>query len=109
VLCASSFPEVMVGVFALGVAPVLGGGALLWAGLTVLEAHAVRSRVRGIPDARFVEAAQGGATSATVALRLGAGDAREVESRLDALVARDVLALVVSEEGEVLYRAPSPI
>jgi hypothetical protein len=106
VLCASSFPEVLFGVFALGVAPVVGGGALLWAGLSVLEAEAARSRVRAISDARFIEAAHGGATSATVALRLGIGDVEEVERRLDDLAARDALALVVSDEGEALYRAP---
>jgi hypothetical protein len=109
VLCASSAPQVMLGVLSLGVAPVLGGGALLWAGLSVLETHAVRSRVRSIPDARFVEAAQGGATSATIALRLGAGDPVEVELRLDELVSRDELTLVVTEDGEVLYRAPTGV
>ena len=106
VLCASSFPEVLFGLLALGVAPVVGGGALLWAGLSVLEAQSARSRVRGISDAHIIECAQGGATSATIALRLGVGDTLEVERRLDDLVARDVLALVVSDEGEVLYRAP---
>ena len=110
VLCASSVPQVMFGVLLLGVAPVLGGGALLWAGLSVLEGHSARSRVRVIPDARFIESAQGGATVATVALRLGVvSEIVEVERRLDALVARDALALVVSEEGEVIYRAPSPV
>jgi hypothetical protein len=109
VLCASSAPQVLLGVLSLGVAPVLGGGALLWAGLSVLETHAVRSRVRSMPDARFVEAAQGGATSATIALRLGTGDPVEVELRLDELVSRDELTLVVTEEGEVFYRAPTGI
>jgi hypothetical protein len=107
VLCASSVPQVMLGVLALGVAPVLGGGALLWAGLSILEGHSTTSRIRAIPDARFVEASLGGATSATVALRLGVGDPLEVEQRLDELVAHDALALVVSDEGEALYRPAS--
>ncbi len=106
VLCAPSFSQVMLGIVALGVAPVAGGGALLWAGLSVLEAESARSRVRGLSDARFIEAARGGATAAAVALRLGIGDVPEVEQRLDALVASDALVLEVSGEGEVLYRTP---
>ena len=106
VRCASSLAEVLFGMLALGVAPVVGGGALLWAGLSVLEAQSARSRVRSIADDRLIEATQGGATSAVVALRLGIGDVVEVEHRLDALVARDALVLVVSDEGEALYRAP---
>jgi hypothetical protein len=106
VLCAPSFSQVMLGIVALGITPVVGGGALLWAGLSVLEAESARSRVRAISDGRFVDAARGGTTAAAVALRLGIGDAYEVEQRLDALVARDVLVLEVSNEGEVLYRAP---
>jgi hypothetical protein len=109
VLCASSAPQVLLGVLSLGVAPVLGGGALLWAGRSALESHAARSRARSIPDARLVEAVQGGASSATVALRLGVGDTLEVELRLDELVASDALTLVVTEEGEVLYRAPASV
>ena len=106
VLCAPSFSQVMLGIVALGVAPVLGGGALLWAGLSLLEAESARSRVRAIPDGRFVDAARGGSTAGAIALRLGIGDALEVEQRLDDLVARDALVLEVSSEGEVLYRAP---
>jgi hypothetical protein len=83
VLCVPSFPQVMFGIFALGVAPVAGGGALLWAGLSIIEAESARSRVRALSDARFIEAAR----------------------RLDELVARDALALEISEEGEVVYRA----
>lgn len=105
VLCASSFPRVMMGVIGLGVAPVLGGGALLWAGLTVLEAQAARSRVTATPEGQLVDAAQGGATLEAIALRLGLGDVREVEARLDDLVARDVLMLDFGEQGELLYRA----
>jgi hypothetical protein len=106
VLCASSFQRVLFGILGLGVAPVLGGGALLWAGLGVLEAQSARSRVRGLADERFVEAAHGGRTAAAVAAQLGAGDVREVEHRLDDLCAREILFLDVSDEGEVLYRAP---
>lgn len=108
VLCAPSFPQILVGVFALGVAPIAGGGALLWAGLSVLEAESARSRVRAVPDARMIDAARGGATAKMIALRLGLGDQAEVERRLDHLVARDALALDVTEEGEVRYRVPSP-
>ena len=105
VLCAPSFSHVMLGILALGVAPVAAGGALLWAGLSLLETESARSRVRSMPDGRLVEAARGGATAAVIALRLGICDALEVEHRLDELVARDALTLEVSEEGEVLYRA----
>jgi hypothetical protein len=104
VLCATSFPRVMFGILTLGVLPVVGGGVLLWAGLSVLEAESARSRVRAISDERLVDAAQGGATGQAVATRLGVGDPLEVEARLDELVARDVLALEVTDEGEVLYR-----
>jgi hypothetical protein len=107
VLCASSFPRVMFGIVTLGVLPVVGGGVLLWAGLSVLEAESSRSRVRAISDERFVEAVRSGATGADVALRLGVGETLEVENRLDELVARDVLALEVTDEGEVLYRSRS--
>jgi hypothetical protein len=105
VLCATSFPRVLFGIVTLGVLPVVGGGVLLWAGLSVLEAESARGRVRAISDERFVEAAQGGATGAVIALRLGVGETLEVEARLDELVARDVLALDVTDDGEVLYRA----
>jgi len=106
VLCAPSFSQVMLGIVALGIAPVAGGGALLWAGLSVLEAESARSRVRAIGDARFIDAARTGTTAAAIALRLGISDVLEVEQRLDALVAGDALLLEVSAEGEVLYRAP---
>jgi hypothetical protein len=104
VLCASSFPRVLLGIVGLGVAPVLGGGALLWAGLGVLETENARSRVRCLADERFVEAAHGGRTAEAVAAQIGTGDVREVERRLDDLCAREILALDVTEEGEVLYR-----
>jgi hypothetical protein len=104
VLCVPSFPRVMLGIFALGVAPVAGGGALLWAGLSMIETESARSRVRALSDARFIDAARSGATAAAVATRLGIEDAVEVERRLDELVARDALALEISEEGEVVYR-----
>jgi hypothetical protein len=105
VLSASSFPQVMAGIFALGVAPVVGGGAVLWAGLHILETESSRGRVRALPDDRFIEAARGGGTSMMIALRLGLGETLEVERRLDELVARDILALDVTEQGEVIYRA----
>ena len=104
VLCATSFPRVMFGIVTLGVLPVVGGGVLLWAGLSVLEAESARNRVRAISDERLVEAAQGGATGPAIAARVGVGEPFEVEARLDELVTRDVLALEVTEEGEVLYR-----
>jgi hypothetical protein len=107
VLCAGSFARMIAGILALGVVPVLGGGALLWAGLGVLETQSTRSRVSALSDARIMDAVRGGATSATIALRLGVGDALEVERRLDDLVARDLLVLLVSEEGELFYREPS--
>jgi hypothetical protein len=106
VLCAGSLTRMMIGIFALGVGPVVGGGALLWAGLSVLESHSTRRRVRALSDERFVEAVRGGATPATIALRLGVGDVREVERRLDDLVARDALVLAVSDEGELYYQEP---
>ncbi len=84
----------------------MGGGALLWAGLSVLDAESARSQVRAIADARFIEAARGGTTARAAALRLGIGDVFEVEQRLDALVARDALVLEVNDEGEVIYTAP---
>jgi len=103
VLCVPSFPRVVLGVLSLGVAPVLGGGALLWTGLSLLESHAARARVHDLPEDQIIEAAHGGATAATVALRLGVAQRREVEQRLDDLVVRDVLALDVTEDGEILY------
>jgi hypothetical protein len=103
-LCATSFPQMVMGILGLGVAPVLGGGALLWAGLHVLESEAAKDRVRAFGDTRFIEATRGGATSATVALRLGTSDVLEVERRLDRLVAHDALLLDVTEQGEALYR-----
>jgi hypothetical protein len=105
VLCATSFSHALLGIVTMGLVPVVGGGALLWAGLSVLEDESARQRVRTLPEARFVEAASGGATSSMVALRLGVSDHGEVEQRLDELVARDVLALEANEEGELLYRA----
>lgn len=105
VLCVPTFPQVMLGIFALGVAPVASGGALLWAGLSLIEAESARSRVRVLSDARFIDAARNGATAAAVARRLGVDDTGEVESRLDELVARDILALDVSDDGDVVYRA----
>jgi hypothetical protein len=108
-LSATTFPQMVMGIIGLGVAPVLGGGALLWAGLHVLESEAARDRVRALGDARFIEATRGGATSATVALRLGIGDLLEVERRLDTLVAHDALLLDVTEQGEALYRGPSEV
>jgi hypothetical protein len=105
VLCAPTFGRLILGVLALGAAPVVGGGALLWAGLGLLENEAARSRVRAVSDARFVEAAGSGASSSLVASRLGLGDVAEVEQRLDTLCARDQLALDVTDEGEVRYRS----
>jgi len=104
VLCASSLSQMLLGVLALGVAPVVGGGALLWTGLGLLEAHAARSRVLALDEAQLAEAAHGGATASLIARRVGAGDVQELTHRLDELVARDVLALDISEEGELVYR-----
>ena len=105
VLCVPTFPQVILGLLTLGVAPVAGGGALLWAGLSMIEAESARSRVRALSDARFIDAARNGATAAAVARRLGIDDTLEVEHRLDELVARDALALDVSDDGDVVYRA----
>ena len=104
VLCVPSFPRVLLGVLSLGIAPVVGGGAMLWAGLSMLEAHAARGRVWSLPVSHLLEAARGGQTAPTLALKLGVGDVKELTARLDQLVARDVLALDVSEEGELVYR-----
>lgn len=104
VLCASTFPQVVFGIVGLGILPVVGGGALLWAGLSILETQSARSRARALPDGRFVDAARGGGSPQVIAARLGIGDAIEVERRLDELVARDALAMEISEEGEVVYR-----
>jgi hypothetical protein len=103
VLCASSLTHVLLGVVALGVLPVAAGGALLWAGLGVLEGQATRSRVWAIDPARIAEATEGGATARQVAERLGT-DPRETEGRLDDLVARDVLVLDLSADGDLSYR-----
>lgn len=104
VLCAPSLSMVMAGVLVLGVAPVVGGGALLWTGLSVLERQAARSRVRAMPEAHFLEAASGGASAAQIAQRLGLGDVREVTHRLDDLVAGDVLVLDVTRDGDLVYQ-----
>ena len=104
VLCFQSFSRVLLGVLSLGVAPVVGGGALLWVGLGLLEAHAARGRVTALPDEQLAEATRGGVTAATLAQRFGLGDLDEVTRRLDDMVARDVLVLEVSEEGELWYR-----
>ncbi len=105
VLCAP-FPTILFGVVGLGAVPLMVGAGLLWAGLSLLEAESARSRVRVMPEACLVEAARAGATAKTIALRLGLGDAAEVERRLDDLVVREALALEVGEEGDVLYRQP---
>jgi hypothetical protein len=104
VLCASSFSQLLLGIAALGAAPVVGGGALLWAGLTVIEKTTARSRVRAVPDDRLVEAAEGGATAPAIAIRLGLGETADVEHRLDGLVATDALALEITDQGEVIYK-----
>ena len=103
VLSASSLLRVLLGMFALGLAPVVAGGALLWVGLGVLERQAARSRVWAIDEAEVADAAVGGATARQVADRLGT-DPRETERRLDDLVAHDVLSLEVSGEGDLSYR-----
>jgi hypothetical protein len=104
VLCATSLPQMLLGVLGLGVAPVVGGGALLWTGLGLLEAHAARSRILALDEGQLAEAARGGATASLVARRVGTGDVPELTRRLDELVARDVLALDISDEGELVYR-----
>jgi hypothetical protein len=104
VLCASSFPQLLLGIAALGAAPVVGGGALLWAGLAMIEKTSARSRVRALPDDSLVEAAEGGATAPAIALRLGLDQTADVEQRLDDLVACDTLSLDVTDQGEVIYK-----
>jgi hypothetical protein len=104
VLCLPTFPRVMLGVLSLGVAPVVGGGALLWVGLGMLERSAARVRVRGLPDEQLVDATRNGLTAKALAVRLGVGELAELTRRLDDLVARDVLALDLSEEGDLVYR-----
>ncbi len=106
VLCASSFPRMLLGILGLGVGPVVGGGVLLWTGLSLLETESARNRVRALEDERLLDAARGGATAEVIAIRLACGDVDEVERRLDDLVARDALQLDVCDEGEVRYRAP---
>ncbi|APR84074.1 Hypothetical protein A7982_09423 [Minicystis rosea] len=104
VLCAPSLPRMLLGVFSLGVAPVIGGGALLWTGLSILEGQASRARVLAMPDAHIVEATRGGANAATIAQRLGIADVPEITRRLDDLAARDILALDVTNDGELIYQ-----
>ncbi|MFT3773976.1 MAG: hypothetical protein QM820_52070 [Minicystis sp.] len=105
VLCAPSLPRMLLGVLSLGVAPVVGGGAVLWMGLSILETQAARARVHVLPEGHLVEAARGGATALMIAQRLGIGDVPEITRRLDDLVARDVLTLDVTEQGELIYQA----
>lgn len=104
VLCLPTFPRVMLGVLSLGVAPVVGGGALLWVGLGMLERSAARVRVRSLPDDQLVDAVRNGMTARALASRMGIGDVAELTQRLDDLVARDVLVLDLSEEGNLVYR-----
>jgi len=105
VLCAP-FPRLLLGVLALGVAPVVVGGALLWGGLSLLEVASARRRARLVPEACIVEAARAGGTAATITSRLGLSDTVEIERRLDDLVVREALMLEVSAEGDVLYQEP---
>ena len=109
VLCAPSLPAMLLGVLALGVAPVLGGGAVLWTGLSILETQASRARVLRLPESSIVEAARSGGTAAMIAQRLGIGDEEEITRRLDDLVARDVLVLDVTRDGELLYQPRRPV
>jgi hypothetical protein len=108
VLCASSLLRVLLGMFSLGLGPVVAGGALLWVGLGVLERQAARSRVWALDEVEVAEAAVGGATARQVADRLGT-DPRETERRLDDLVVHDVLSLEVSGEGDLSYRPRSVV
>lgn len=103
-LCAPTLRGLLVGVIAMGVAPVIGGGALLWAGLGILETEAARARVRGFSDAHVISAAEGGATAEAIASRLGTSEVREVTRRLDDLVTRECLSLEITEDGELCYR-----
>jgi len=105
VLCAP-FPALLLGVLALGVAPVVVGGGLLWGGLSLLEVESARNRAHLVPEACIVEAVRTKGTAAEITARLGLSDAAEVERRLDDLVVRETLALEVSEDGDVLYREP---
>jgi hypothetical protein len=102
--CAPTLPRMLLGMVSLGLLPVLGGGAMLWAGLSVLESHAAIRRVREMPEARFVEAARPGGSARAIADRLAVVDEREVIRRLDDLVVRGVLALDITDEGELFYR-----
>lgn len=106
-LCAPTLRSLLVGVIAMGIAPVIGGGALLWAGLGMLETATARARVRAFSDEHVIGAADGGATASTVAGRLGTSELREVTRRLDDLVTRELLSLEITEEGELLYH-PTP-
>lgn len=103
-LCAPSLGRMLLGMISLGLLPVLTGGAMLWAGLGVLENHAARSRVRDMPEERIVEAARKGGSARDIADRLAVADTREVTYRLDDLVARGVLSLDITEEGELVYQ-----
>jgi hypothetical protein len=104
VLCAPSLSQMLLGVLTLGLAPVVGGGAVLWVGLGILERQSARERVRALSDAHLVEGAQSGGTALAIAHRLGVGDVAEVTARLDELVARDVLALDLTDDGELVYQ-----
>lgn len=102
-LCARTLPSMLVGMVSLGLVPVLGGGAMLWAGLGVLETQAARARVRDLPEPRIIEAVSTGGTVEAIADRLGMTDARELEDRLDALVAREILTLEIDGDGALVY------
>jgi hypothetical protein len=102
-LCAPTLGSLLVGVVALGVLPVVGGGGLLWARLGILEAHAKRGRVRALPEEQIREATRGGASASLVADRLGVSDLKEITERLDDLAAREILALEIRDDGELIY------
>lgn len=106
-LCATSLPRMMLGMVSLGLVPVLGGGAMLWAGLGILEGYASRARVRDLPEGSLVEAARAGGSAEVIAARLGVADVGELTCRLDDLVAKEVLSLDIEDDGELSYRPTS--
>ena len=105
VLRAPSVTVVLLSLLFLSATPLTVGLSLLWAGLSVLEKQMIRSRVRALPERELLDAAEEAATARAIALRLGVSDVRETERRLDDLVVRERLALDVTDEGELIYRA----
>lgn len=104
-LDAPSALVAMLGVLLLGAVPLLGGLTLLWLGLGIVEEEVSRTRALAVPDDALVAAAREGGNATLIAFRVGVADVRETEARLDALVVRERIALEVTDDGDLIYRA----